>query len=184
MMMFKGRYLQKKFLAEINNRIDNYFENNPAAATATLTPTKLLLSQPDLYMNEMNPFDQDMFNTTKLNIQMQPNSQPVYYEQQEQQQSIPSTDNRKQEPLKKERKKLLEKNREAAYRCRQKKKRYVHDLEERSKTLEEKNTDLQTEVIKLKEESIYLRNLILTHGNCDCQGMVNYYNYFLYSIYT
>lgn len=154
--------------------LDNYFDNNPAVSAATLTPTKLLLestAQPDLYMNEINPFDQNLFNT-KLNVPMPPSPSQYY---QLPQQTAPSPPEEQEEPPnnKKQRKRLLEKNREAAYRCRQKKKRYVHDLEERSKSLEDRNVDLQDQVVKLKEESIYLRNLILTHGNCDCQGMVS-----------
>jgi hypothetical protein len=76
---------------------------------------------------------------------------------------------------KKQRKKLLEKNREAAYRCRQKKKKWVNNLEERSQIAETKNRDLQEQVSQLREESIYLRNLLLTHGNCECDVVVSFF---------
>lgn len=80
---------------------------------------------------------------------------------------------------KKQRKKLLEKNREAAYRCRQKKKKWVNNLEERSQTAETKNRDLQEQVSQLREESIYLRNLLLTHGNCECDVVVSFFSLLL-----
>ncbi|GAN01226.1 hypothetical protein MAM1_0005c00658 [Mucor ambiguus] len=75
---------------------------------------------------------------------------------------------------KKQRKKLLEKNREAAYRCRQKKKKWVNSLEERSQSAEVKNRELSEQVSQLREESIYLRNLLLTHGNCECDVVQAY----------
>ncbi|KAG1122470.1 hypothetical protein G6F42_011446 [Rhizopus arrhizus] len=75
---------------------------------------------------------------------------------------------------KKQRKKLLEKNREAAYRCRQKKKKWVNSLEERSHSAEARNRELQEQVTQLREESIYLRNLLLTHGNCECDVVQAY----------
>lgn len=80
-----------------------------------------------------------------------------------------------------QRERFLEKNREAAYRCRQKKKKFVQDLEERSKVLQEKNTDLQFQITLLKEESIFLRNLLLTHGNCNCQGVVSIHLWFSFT---
>ena len=87
-------------------------------------------------------------------------------------QAPPTPPDSSDSPPKKQRKKLLEKNREAAYRCRQKKKRWVNDLEERSENMEIKNKELQEQVAQLREESIYLRNLLLTHGNCDCDVVV------------
>ncbi|CEI92964.1 hypothetical protein G6F70_001421 [Rhizopus microsporus] len=73
-----------------------------------------------------------------------------------------------------ERKQLLEKNRQAAYRCRQKKKRWVQELEEKSEISEKRNRELQEQVARLREESIYLRNLLLTHGNCECKVVQAY----------
>ncbi|KAI8983979.1 hypothetical protein BDF20DRAFT_857295 [Mycotypha africana] len=83
--------------------------------------------------------------------------------------SIPSTATAKQQ-----RKRLLEKNREAASRCRQKKKRWVNGLEERSQIAQAKNEELQGQIKQLREESIYLRNLLLTHGNCNCEVVQTY----------
>lgn len=47
-------------------------------------------------------------------------------------------------------------------------------MEERSQIAETKNRDLQEQVSQLREESIYLRNLLLTHGNCECDVVQAY----------
>ncbi|KAI8883980.1 hypothetical protein K501DRAFT_332998, partial [Backusella circina FSU 941] len=75
---------------------------------------------------------------------------------------------------KKERKKVLERNRQAAYKCRQKKKQWLQNLESTYEVAEAKNKDLTTLVAQLREESIYLRNILLTHGNCDCSVVQAY----------
>ncbi|KAI7903337.1 uncharacterized protein BX663DRAFT_508263 [Cokeromyces recurvatus] len=112
----------------------------------TLTPTKLLMETNNW---NLNPFEN---TTTTLEQKVFINS------------SSPT----------KQRKKLLEKNREAAYRCRQKKKKWINSLEEQSYIAETKNRELQEIVAHLREESIYLRNLLLTHGNCDCEVVQAY----------
>jgi hypothetical protein len=75
---------------------------------------------------------------------------------------------------KKERKKVLERNRQAAYKCRQKKKQWLHNLESTYDVAEAKNKELTALVAQLREESIYLRNILLTHGNCDCSVVVSH----------
>ncbi|KAI8971397.1 hypothetical protein BDB01DRAFT_730682 [Pilobolus umbonatus] len=72
------------------------------------------------------------------------------------------------------RKKFLERNRIAAYKCRQKKKSWVMELEKHAEIKNEQNTELRSLVARLKEESIYLRNLLLTHGNCECESVQTY----------
>ncbi|KAI8974133.1 hypothetical protein BDB01DRAFT_807715 [Pilobolus umbonatus] len=73
-----------------------------------------------------------------------------------------------------DKKEKLEKNREAALRCRQKKKKWIKELEDCLDVTERKNKELVEQVNQLKDESIYLRNLLLTHGNCDCAIVQNY----------
>ncbi|CEP07994.1 hypothetical protein [Parasitella parasitica] len=167
------------------------------ASTATLTPTKLLMqnsmqhngwnpnqtsiSELNSYMNDVSIFNQsaNLFNQQDLIM-------PQSSQGNDKMASLP------QDPIcssalpltppsparetlpKKHRKKLLEKNREAAYRCRQKKKQWINSLEERSQTAETKNRELQDLVLQLREESIYLRNLLLTHGNCECDVVQAY----------
>ncbi|KAG2231226.1 hypothetical protein INT48_009270 [Thamnidium elegans] len=163
--------------------------------TATLTPSKLLMDNSGVnewnfnpssinefntYISEINPFEnssmfEPKFNQPDNHMQILPPS--PQYENNEQKiysRAPPTPPTSNDSPPKKQRKKLLEKNREAAYRCRQKKKKWVNDLEERSESAEHRNKELQDQVSQLREESIYLRNLLLTHGNCDCDVVQTY----------
>jgi hypothetical protein len=72
------------------------------------------------------------------------------------------------------RKKFLERNRVAAYKCRQKKKTWMQELEQKAEISTARNEELRSLVTQLKEESMYLRNLLLTHGNCDCESVQAY----------
>ncbi|KAG0734332.1 hypothetical protein G6F16_003963 [Rhizopus arrhizus] len=72
------------------------------------------------------------------------------------------------------RKKFLERNRVAAYKCRQKKKTWMQELEQRAEMSASRNEELREMVAQLKEESMYLRNLLLSHGNCDCESVQAY----------
>ncbi|KAI9358032.1 hypothetical protein BD770DRAFT_472400 [Pilaira anomala] len=72
------------------------------------------------------------------------------------------------------RKKFLERNRVAAYKCRQKKKNWMQELEQKAELQNNRNDELRALVSQLKEESMYLRNLLLTHGNCDCDSVQAY----------
>lgn len=49
----------------------------------------------------------------------------------------------------------------------------MQELEQRADSVDKQNTQLRDEVAKLKEESIYLRNLLLTHGDCNCESVVS-----------
>ncbi|KAI8886668.1 hypothetical protein K501DRAFT_177201 [Backusella circina FSU 941] len=72
------------------------------------------------------------------------------------------------------RKKFLERNRIAAYKCRQKKKTWMQELEQHAEMANSQNEELRSTVAQLKEESMYLRNMLLTHGNCDCETVQSY----------
>ncbi|KAI9247960.1 hypothetical protein BDA99DRAFT_609124 [Phascolomyces articulosus] len=67
-----------------------------------------------------------------------------------------------------QRKKLLERNRVAASKCRQKKKKWMQDLEIRSEQVISRNEELKVLLSKLREESMFLRNQLLTHSDCNC----------------
>lgn len=123
------------------------------------------------YLNEINSYDEQppLFNQKVLDVNTSPR---VSHESKPEKVTQFSPTPTNSSP-KKQRKKLLEKNREAAYRCRQKKKKWVNDLEARSDSMEYKNKELQEQVARLREESIYLRNLLLAHGNCDCDVVVS-----------
>ncbi|KAI8884044.1 hypothetical protein K501DRAFT_248609 [Backusella circina FSU 941] len=72
------------------------------------------------------------------------------------------------------RQKFLERNRVAAYKCRQKKKNWVQELEQRAESVDKQNEELRDTVAQLKEGSRYLRNLLLTHGDCNCESVQTY----------
>ncbi|KAI8087487.1 hypothetical protein BDF21DRAFT_414508 [Thamnidium elegans] len=72
------------------------------------------------------------------------------------------------------RKKFLERNRVAAYKCRQKKKNWMQELEQKADIQNNRNEELRSIVAQLREESMYLRNLLLSHGNCDCESVQAY----------
>lgn len=61
-----------------------------------------------------------------------------------------------------------------AYKCRQKKKNWMQELEQKAEIQNNQNEELRNLVALLKEESMYLRNLLLTHGNCDCDSVQAY----------
>lgn len=61
-----------------------------------------------------------------------------------------------------------------AYKCRQKKKNWMQELEQKAELQNNQNEELRNLVALLKEESMYLRNLLLTHGNCDCDSVQAY----------
>ncbi|CAF9906981.1 MAG: hypothetical protein GOMPHAMPRED_004988 [Gomphillus americanus] len=66
------------------------------------------------------------------------------------------------------RSKFLERNRVAASKCRQKKKEYNSQLEQRAKDLERKNTFLKMELEKLATEKINLMTAMACHTPADC----------------
>ena len=67
--------------------------------------------------------------------------------------------------------KYLERNRVAASKCRQKKKEWVHDLEETKAELESKHTDLQREYNVLLDEVSKMKNHLMTHAGCNDQNI-------------
>ncbi|KAI8145293.1 hypothetical protein BJV82DRAFT_536336 [Fennellomyces sp. T-0311] len=73
-----------------------------------------------------------------------------------------------------QRQKLLERNRLAASKCRQKKKRWVQDLEVKSEQVSARNQELHDLLAQLREESMFLRNQLLAHGDCNCTMVQTY----------
>ncbi|KAI8373347.1 hypothetical protein BD560DRAFT_394700 [Blakeslea trispora] len=69
------------------------------------------------------------------------------------------------------RKQSLERNRLAAYRCREKKKNEQQKMIEQARYLEAKNELLNTTTNKLKNEVIRLKELMLAHDICDCKDI-------------
>ncbi|RKP10463.1 hypothetical protein THASP1DRAFT_21825 [Thamnocephalis sphaerospora] len=78
------------------------------------------------------------------------------------------------EDAEKKRKRFLERNRVAAYKCRQKKKLWMQELEANSEEVVKRNKALHLLVNQLKEEAIQLKNQLLAHQNCDCNVIQQY----------
>lgn len=125
---------------------------------------------------------QNMSSTGIMDMNLNPVSQRRYTEG-----SIPKYANRKQrtnsnnsatsknekagdeeflnsEELK--RKHFLERNRQAALKCRQRKKQWLANLQNRVEFLTTDNEQLQSQATILREEVINLKTLLLTHRDC------------------
>lgn len=74
-----------------------------------------------------------------------------------------SSDN--EDPMEK-RRKFLERNRAAAIRCREKKKRWIENLSIKYDELGSHNLKLQTEVSSLRSEVAVLKSMLLQHKDC------------------
>jgi bZIP transcription factor len=69
---------------------------------------------------------------------------------------------------------FLERNRVAASKCRQKKKEWTSNLEERARELQASKTSLALLVSSLREELLYLKGEALRHTTCDCNSVREY----------
>ncbi|KAI9009309.1 hypothetical protein CLU79DRAFT_775089 [Phycomyces nitens] len=72
------------------------------------------------------------------------------------------------------RKKFLERNRQAASKCRQKKKAWMVELENAYVEREKENRELLAQISKLRNHTLYLRDQLLAHSNCECTVVKNY----------
>lgn len=66
------------------------------------------------------------------------------------------------------RSKFLERNRVAASKCRQKKKEWTQNLENRARELQKNNNMLRLDVESLRQEVLFLKGEMLKHSSCDC----------------
>ncbi|KAF6222235.1 hypothetical protein HO133_001321 [Letharia lupina] len=85
--------------------------------------------------------------------------------------------NKTNEPIKPEdvkRSKFLERNRVAASKCRQKKKEWTQNLENRARDLQKNNTQLRLVVDSCRQEVLFLRGELLKHSQCDCESIQTY----------
>ncbi|KAL6721824.1 hypothetical protein ACLMJK_000929 [Lecanora helva] len=72
------------------------------------------------------------------------------------------------------RSKFLERNRVAASKCRQKKKEWTQNLENRARELQKNNNLLRLNVESLRQEILFLKSEMLKHSNCDCEGIQSF----------
>ena len=76
------------------------------------------------------------------------------------------------EPIKPEdvkRSKFLERNRVAASKCRQKKKEWTQNLEDRARELQKNNSQLRMVVESCRQEVLFLKGELLKHSQCECE---------------
>ena len=69
------------------------------------------------------------------------------------------------------RSKFLERNRVAASKCRQKKKEWTQNLENRARELQKNNNQLRVVVESCREEVLFLKGELLKHSQCDCESI-------------
>ncbi|KAL8942994.1 MAG: hypothetical protein Q9216_001350 [Gyalolechia sp. 2 TL-2023] len=67
------------------------------------------------------------------------------------------------------RSKFLERNRIAASKCRQKKKEWTHNLENRARELAKENQSLRMMLDSLRDEMLFLKTEMLKHTTCGCE---------------
>ncbi|KAI8140905.1 hypothetical protein BJV82DRAFT_194595 [Fennellomyces sp. T-0311] len=71
------------------------------------------------------------------------------------------------------RKNFLERNRQAALKCRQRKKQWLANLQHQVEFLNTDNKQLEAEVTALREEILNLKTLIIAHKDCPVARKIN-----------
>lgn len=82
--------------------------------------------------------------------------------------------NNTNEPTKPEdvkRSKFLERNRVAASKCRQKKKEWTQNLENRARELQKNNNQLRMVLDSCRQEVLFLKGELLKHSQCECESI-------------
>ncbi|POS80014.1 bZIP transcription factor [Diaporthe helianthi] len=74
------------------------------------------------------------------------------------------------------RKKFLEKNRIAASKCREKKKKWVHDLENNKSQMERLNMELRLEYRGLMNELNQTKSMLMSHAGCNDPNITEWLN--------
>ncbi|POG69718.1 hypothetical protein GLOIN_2v1623685 [Rhizophagus irregularis DAOM 181602=DAOM 197198] len=85
-----------------------------------------------------------------------------------------SPDDGHDETPEEKRARLLERNRIAAAKCRQKKKQAQESLQQQASDLTQKNTTMHSLVNDLREEALKLKNQLLAHSTCNCNVIQEY----------
>ncbi|KAL8767157.1 MAG: hypothetical protein Q9209_006248 [Squamulea sp. 1 TL-2023] len=67
------------------------------------------------------------------------------------------------------RSKFLERNRVAASKCRQKKKEWTQNLENRARDLQKENRELRMMLDSMRDEMLFIKSEMLKHTTCGCE---------------
>ena len=98
----------------------------------------------------------------------------LYNHQSSQISSNASSDKSSTEDISSKRKQSLERNRLAAYRCRERKKNEQQRMIDQADFLSVQNESLNIMVNDLRNEVIALRELLLAHDSCNCEGVQSF----------
>ncbi len=82
-----------------------------------------------------------------------------------------NTSNEPTKPEDVKRSKFLERNRVAASKCRQKKKEWTQNLENRARELQKNNNQLRMVVDSCRQEVLFLKGELLKHSQCECESI-------------
>ncbi|KAL8760176.1 MAG: hypothetical protein Q9199_000198 [Rusavskia elegans] len=74
------------------------------------------------------------------------------------------------------RSKFLERNRVAASKCRQKKKEWTQNLENRARKLQKENHSLRMMLDSMRDEMIFIKSEMLKHTTCGCEQIQSWVN--------
>lgn len=69
---------------------------------------------------------------------------------------------------------FLARNRQAATRCRMKKKEWQSNLQARAESMNTQKQALEAEAFNLRNELVYLKNICLRHTDCKCHELRSY----------
>ena len=72
------------------------------------------------------------------------------------------------------RKMALERNRAAASKCRQKKREWVQELQDKVNLATQRREPLQVSIMQLREELGELKGLLVVHSECGCKDIQTY----------
>ncbi|KAG8158713.1 hypothetical protein KVR01_011156 [Diaporthe batatas] len=86
-------------------------------------------------------------------------------------------DDQEEDESTEKRKKFLEKNRIAASKCREKKKKWVHDLEYNKSQLERLNMELRLEHRGLISELNQTKSMLMSHADCNDPNITEWLNH-------
>lgn len=87
------------------------------------------------------------------------------------------SENEEEDESSEKRKKFLEKNRIAASKCREKKKKWVHELEYNKSQLERHNMDLRLEHRSLINELNQTKSMLMSHADCNDPNITEWLNH-------
>ncbi|CAG8575555.1 13355_t:CDS:2, partial [Ambispora gerdemannii] len=75
--------------------------------------------------------------------------------------------------MEEKRRNFLERNRQAALKCRQRKKQWLANLQAKVEYLTQDNENLQNQATQLREEILNLKTLLLAHKDCPITNQAN-----------